>query len=419
MRKSPLHLLMTIPCLLTGGAEWAFIRQANALVGSGHRVTCYLPYRCDSDPAMVAAIEPRVNVVSLPLMTRFLHRVLFKLSLLFPRINLEQRLHSFMLRGLQRRHGFDAVNPHLNSGTTIACQAFRDIDVPLVESDHGDYALLLEQDPTLHRLRLPLQRLDAMICPSHVNQQRIAELPWASSFRSTVIPYSHALPPTDVPRALPQDGVFTFGLVSRGVAEKGWSEALSAFRLLRQQTTRPIRLLLVGGSDYLDAMARDLDSELRPHVIFAGAQSDPRPWIECFDVGLLPSYFAAESLPNVIIECLAQRKPIIATDIGGIREMIRSESYPCGLLIQIDSTTHHADVTALAAAMQQMLADPALLQQFSENTVAAIQRYRPETVATALCQFFEIVSQTIAQRGHSSKLNGSSDTSATELSLPS
>jgi glycosyltransferase involved in cell wall biosynthesis len=413
------HLLMIIPCLLTGGAEWAFIRQANALVGAGHRVTCYLPYRCDSEPAMVAALEKRVSIVSHPLMTRFLHRVLFKLSLIFPKIDPEQRLHSFVLRGLHQGHHFDAVNPHLNTGTTIACQAFRDIAVPITETDHGDYALLLKQDPSLHRLRLPLKRLDAMICPSFVNQERIAKLPWAPSFRSTVIPYSYESPSADIDRALPQDDIFTFGLVSRGVAEKGWREALSAFRLLRQQTSRPVRLLLVGGSDYLDTLARDLESDLRSHVLFAGAQSDPQPWIQCFDVGLLPSYFAAESLPNVIIECLAQGKPVIATDVGGIPEMICADRCPCGLLIPIDPASSHADVPALASAMKQLLGDSVLLQQLRENTAIAIQRYRPEIVASELCQFFQSVRHNKAQHGQSSKLNGSPDIRATELSLPS
>jgi L-malate glycosyltransferase len=416
--KTALRILMVLPCLCLGGAEWAFVRQANALVQAGHRVVCYVPYLRDSETALLEGLDFRVRLVGLPWMNTFLHRVIFKITLMFPKIDLEQRLQSWVLRRLHQRIAFDAVNPHLNSGTMIACQAFRDIALPLVETDHGDYALLLKQDPTLHRLRLPLQRLDAMICPSLANQERIAKLPWASSFRSTVIPYSHALPPAEVPRALPQDGVFTFGLVSRGVAEKGWSEALAAFRLLRQQTTRPIRLVFVGGSDHLDAMSRDLDSALRPHVIFAGAQSDPRPWIESFDVGLLPSYFAAESLPNVVIECLAQRKPVIATDIGGIREMIRADRHPCGLLIPIDATSRHADVPALAAAMQQMLDDPDLLQQLSENTVAAIQRYRPDVVATTLSQFFQSVSQAKTQRGHISKPGNSQEISASELSLP-
>jgi glycosyltransferase involved in cell wall biosynthesis len=412
-------LLMMIGNLALGGAEWAFVRQANALASANHKVTCYVPYYGESSPALFAALDQRIQIVTFRWMTDFLHRVIYKLTLLFPRIDLEQRLHSAFLKRLNRRNRFDIVNPHLHTATVVACKAFMNDPVSIIETDHGDYALLLQDDPPFRRLSMPLQRVDALICPSSTNQKRIAQLPWSSRFRSSVIPYSYESPSADTARALPQDDIFTFGLVSRGVAEKGWREAISAFRLLRQQTARPIRLLFVGGSDYLDTLARELENDLRPHVLFAGAQSDPQPWIQCFDVGLLPSYFAAESLPNVIIECLAQGKPVIATDVGGIPEMIRADRCPCGLLIPIDPASSHADVPALASAMQQLLDDSALLQQLGENTAVAIQRYRPEIVATELCQFFQSVRQSQAQCSQSSKLNGSPDIRTSELSLPS
>ncbi len=227
---------MMIGNLALGGAEWAFVRQANALASANHQVTCYVPYYGESSPALFAALDQRIQIVTFRWMTRFLHRVLFKLTLLFPRIDLEQRLHSAFLKRLNRRNRFDVVNPHLHIATVVACKAFMNDPVSIIETDHGDYALLLKQDPSLHCWRLPLNRLDALICPSLINQQRIAQLPWSSRFRSSVIPYSYESPSAHIDRALPQHEIFTFGLVSRGVPEKGWSEALSAFRWLRQQT---------------------------------------------------------------------------------------------------------------------------------------------------------------------------------------
>lgn len=382
---------MIIPALATGGAEWAFVRQANALVSSGCSVTCYVPFVCDSTPAILKAFDSRVQLLSVSWLTAFLRRISYKLSqtLLF---DFEQFLHSRYLRALCQRFSFDVVNSHLNSGTMIACHAFKHSPMPLVETDHGDYALLLNQSLPPDRLELPLSRLDAMICLSGTNQKRISQLSWPLHFRSTIIPNCYSVNPSVGARPLPQDDTFTFGMVSRGVPEKGWEEAIEAFRVVRRSSTRPIRLILVGGSSHLQALERDLEPDLKMDVIFAGSQSDPQPWIKCFDVGLLPSYFAAESLPNVIIEYLAQGKPVVATDIGGIREMIATDDQVCGILVPICDASKRADIPKLIAAMLQMLNDAILLDSLARRTLVAIQRYRPEVVASALCAFFDSVS---------------------------
>lgn len=382
---------MIIGNLALGGAEWAFVRQANALAFANHKVTCYVPYYCDSSPALFAALDQRIQIVTFRWMSDFLHRAIYKLSQVFPRINLEQKLHSAFLKRLHHRNRFDIVNPHLHIGTVVACKAFMNDPVPIIETDHGDYALLLHDDPTLKRLKIPLQRVDALICPASANQKRIAQLPWSSHFCSSVIPYSYDFTSTQADPALSRDDIFTFGMVSRGVPEKGWKEAIDAFDVIRRRSARAMRLILVGGSTYLDALERDLDPELRPHVIFAGSQSDPRPWIECFDVGLLPSYFAAESLPNVIIECLAQGKPVVATDIGGIPEMLDTAGETCGIIVPLNTSSHRADLPQLIAAMQQLLDDSNLILSLARNSILAARRYRPEVVVNAWVSFFNSV----------------------------
>ena len=380
---------MVIPSLPVGGAEWAFVRQANALAAAGHRITCYVPYANESAPALITALDTRVRRVSLPRLIASLHRYIYKLTLLWPRANLEQRLHNFMLRRLHQRYGFDAVNPHLHSGTQMTCRAFATSAVPIIESDHGDYALLMQPGRPLAPHQPVLDRLDGMICPTQINQDRIAALPWRNALRSRVIPYAYTPPSVPVAPALPAQGIFTFGMVSRGVPEKGWQEALEAFALVQQQTTQPCRLVLVGGGAYLQALQQQLSATLRPHIHFAGAQADPRPWIESFDVALLPSYFAAESLPNVIIECLAQGKPVIATRIGGIPDMLNTPNGPCGLLVPLNAETQRAEVPALAHAMRQLMTNPDQRQALAERAPLAVARYHPHVITSALADFIQ------------------------------
>jgi glycosyltransferase involved in cell wall biosynthesis len=198
-----------------------------------------------------------------------------------------------------------------------------------------------------------------------------------------------SVPSVPVAPALPAQGLFTFGMVSRGVPEKGWQEALEAFARVQQQTTQPCRLVLVGGGAHLHALQQQLSATLRPHIHFAGAQADPRPWIESFDVALLPSYFAAESLPNVIIECLAQGKPVIATRIGGIPDMLNTPTGPCGLLVPLNAETQRAEVPALAHAMRQLMTNPEQRQALAERAPLAVARYHPHVIASALADFIQ------------------------------
>lgn len=376
-----LRILMVIEALATGGAEWAFVRLANALA-AGHEVTAYVPFACSSTPALMGAFDKRVSVVSLPLPHRWFHRLLYKVTLLFPALKLEQRIHSWVLGLLHRSKQFSVVNPHLRGATMMCCAAFKNESVPIVETDHGDYAFLASKDHALECNKLLFERLDGMVCPAGSNEARIKRLPWKSTLASTVIPNAVEKPSTE---SLKKDQPFTFGLIARGIPEKGWAEALAAFRLLRQRVGIPLRLLFVGDGDFLHQLRHEVAAD--EGVVFAGYQASVEAWVAQCDVGLLPSFFAAESLPNTIIECQVKGKPVIATRIGGIPEMIQDS----GILVPLDATTGRADIDALAAAMQSMVADSSMRESFARAAREEARRYAPENVGNLYRAFFEHV----------------------------
>jgi L-malate glycosyltransferase len=321
---------------------------------------------------MVAALQANIRVVSLPLMTSWLHRALYKLTLAFPKLDPEQRVHSFMLRRLHHQHRFNAVNPHLHAAATMVCTAFDQVQIPIIESDHGDYGLLAQQ-PDLSSALSKLARLDAIVCPSQANADHLRALPWPRLPKLSVIPY--AMP--QGAGSTEREASFTFGMIARGIAEKGWAEAIAAFGLLRERVSAPMKLLLVGDGTEIARLRSDCAADAS--IEFAGHQSDSAAWIARFDVGLLPSYFAAESLPCAVIECLAQGKPVIATRIGGLPEMIEPSTGACGKLVPL-ATNGRADVQALANAMESMLND-ADRETLSAQARIAFEAYSPSRVA--------------------------------------
>lgn len=104
--------------------------------------------------------------------------------------------------------------------------------------------------------------------------------------------------------------------------EKGAFDLLHAFQ--QQQALKDARLVLVGGGAGADA-CRALAQQLGVKAQFAGEQpheSIPL-WFAACDVLTLPSW--NEGMPNVVIEALACGRPVVASSVGGIPDVIRDD----------------------------------------------------------------------------------------------
>lgn len=360
-----MRILMAIHSLAMGGAEKFFTNLAHALA-ENHQVTCYIPALRCGDASMIQRLGS-IPVQRIAWFTPFNYRVFYKLTLMmqqrFPSFDPESALHTRQLQRLHRRHRFEVVNTHLMPASRQVCTAFEHTALPITKSDHGDTASAGPRDAVVFR------RLDALICPAEANARKAHTYPLRTDCRIITIPYGYRGSASSKPALAPFIGI-TFGMVARGVADKGWMEAVEATRLVRQRATQSIRLVLVGSGPCLDELQQDLPATDHEWIIFAGQQSEPERWIQSFDVGLLPTCLAEESLPNTIIEYLACGKPVIATAVGGIPEMIGQ----AGVLIPL-AANGKADVSALAAAMSAMTEDNTSLHAFADQTSKAFARF--------------------------------------------
>lgn len=110
-------------------------------------------------------------------------------------------------------------------------------------------------------------------------------------------------------------------------------------------------LLLAGEGDQIEALQREVGGlGLQGHVRFLGFRSDVPRLLEAFDVFVLPSL--SEGLPLSILEALAYEKPVVASNVGGVSEII--EDGVSGLLVP------PMDRDALADKVVQVLKQPAL-----------------------------------------------------------
>ena len=143
---------------------------------------------------------------------------------------------------------------------------------------------------------------------------------------------------------------FVVGWTGRMVDVKRTEHALLAFRELRESGV-DARLCLVGDGPErhrLERRAHELG--IMRQTLFVGFQRDVAPYYEAFDVLVLPS--ANEGTPVSAIEALAAGKPVVATRVGGVPDVVRDGED--GLLTDPES------IRDLTAALTRFAHDPEL-----------------------------------------------------------
>jgi glycosyltransferase involved in cell wall biosynthesis len=140
----------------------------------------------------------------------------------------------------------------------------------------------------------------------------------------------------DIPQTVP-----VAVCVGRVTRQKGQDVLVPAWRLVRARCP-DAELVLVGDGDLLPAL-RDAAP---PGVRFAGAATDVRPWLAAADLVVLPSRW--EGLPLTALEALATGRPVVASAVPGLVEVVASG---VGELVPPD------DEAALAEALAQRLRD--------------------------------------------------------------
>jgi glycosyltransferase involved in cell wall biosynthesis len=139
----------------------------------------------------------------------------------------------------------------------------------------------------------------------------------------------------------------------------------------------------------LEAQARSLG--ISDAVIFAGysAQEDTPSWYRTADVFALPSDF--DNSPNVVLEAMACGLPVVATDVGGLRDYV--EPPRNGLLVPKGSCAE------LAAALQSMLADRARAHTIGRvNREDALAKFSWSISASRMLAVFERIVRDYRQR---------------------
>ncbi|MBI4355785.1 MAG: glycosyltransferase [Candidatus Omnitrophica bacterium] len=145
------------------------------------------------------------------------------------------------------------------------------------------------------------------------------------------------------------------GHVARLTPEKGHRIGIQALAQVVQRYPTA-QLLLVGDGATEDTLRRLVAEQgLTERVRFAGFRADIPAVLQAIDIFIQPSLW--EGLPRAMVEAMLMAKPVVATSVGGIPEVITHEV--SGLLISPNNPG------ALTAAILRLLDDPALSQRLA------------------------------------------------------
>jgi glycosyltransferase involved in cell wall biosynthesis len=273
------------------------------------------------------------------------------------------------LRRLIAAGGFSLVHAHLPPAELYARAALLGIpraELPLIITKHNDCPFHRVPGECLVE-RWVAQRADAVICISEaVNRYMTARKVAIEPPRLITVAYGIDIAPYEavaeaevaaLRREWGADSeTMVIGFVGRLVLQKALDQLIAAFALLRKKTARKVKLVIVGRGP----LQSTLQQCARAHhvcdgIVWAGFRADIPRVMRAFDVFALTSDF--EGFGLVLIEAMAARRPVVATRVSAIPEVVVDGE--TGLLAEKRSPE------SIAAALERMM-DPELRAEMGE-----------------------------------------------------
>lgn len=302
------------------------------------------------------------------------------------------------LLALLRTEGIEVVHAHLAYASIWGCLAGALARVPVVVTFH----VAPSTDPLWSRegLRRVLRiRLANALARRAVAVSGAVRVAWGrEGLDRDKVEVIHngvaleALPTDPTPRAgiglreelgIDPDSriVLTVSVLRSG---KGMPDLLSAIARL-VAAGEDVTLLLAGDGPLHEELERRLGAEeLRDRVHLLGFRRDVPSLLATADVFALPSRW--DALPTALLEAMAAGLPVVATETGGIPEIV--EDGVSGLLVP------PGDPGRLAEALERILGDPVLARRLGEG---ARERVRRDFSRERWCERLSALYETLAQ----------------------
>ncbi len=256
---------------------------------------------------------------------------------------------------------------------------------PLIHHEDGF------NDDEIHRLKkrrnwfrtIALQRADALVVPSktlqdiamrewHQPSEKIARFPNGID----IAHYNRRPQRGSFPGFVQREGEIVVGTVAGLRAVKNLPRLVRAVAAAGPN----VRLAIAGeGPERATIVAEATRLGIADRVMMPGFLRDPARYIRLFDIFALSS--DSEQYPISLVEAMASEIPVVATDVGDVRNMVASENLP--FIVKRD------DEAGLADAIRTLAGDARLRKKLGDaNRYVATSHYDEGTMLARYRQLY-------------------------------
>lgn len=273
------------------------------------------------------------------------------------------------LRRLIQQEGYQIVHTHGVRANFIGRIAARRTQAHIITTIYSfpkeDYKNILKRTFYPPIDRLTVKYADRLIVVSHGLKERLLSVNYAPEEKLRVVHCSIDLGTAKpsktrekmrkelgIPESAP-----ACGMLARLVHVKNPFLLLEVAEIVYREMPDAL-FFFVGDGPYLEDLRKDaLKRGLQDVIRFTGYRKDPLDIVEALDVIVLTSL--SEGLPVTLLEAMALRKPVVATRVGGVPEVVQDGV--TGYLVP------PGDALQFANALISLFQNPKLMREMGER----------------------------------------------------
>ena len=302
----------------------------------------------------------------------------------------------FEMIRLLKKHQIQILCAHGYKARILGWFAAKYLRIPIIGISHGwtgesrSVRFYERIDKWMHR------RMDHIVCVSQGQADKVIRFGTPASGVSVIynaVRMDRFGEPSDIAfrhrleAMFPNKPKLIVGAAGRLSVEKGFDVLISAVcRLSSAVSIRDIGVVIFGDGVLQESLQKQIDdSGLSQSVVLAGFTDQLDQYMHHFDLFVQSSH--TEGMPSVLLEAMAARTAVVATNVGGTGELVveaPANEGGTGLMVPPNNPE------ALAEAMQKVLSDDELRRTMGENGRRRVeQHFAIEPQAEKYWELFE------------------------------
>ena len=280
---------------------------------------------------------------------------------------LKQMLSYFALKKYLQNNKFDVIHAHTRVTQVLGATLSKKFNIPLVTTCHGFFR------PRFHRKRFPCWG-DRVIAISKgvkghlINDFNVREKSIRLVYSGINIDNYKEYSEEQIDKIRNEHNIskdnFVVGTIARFSDVKGLDYLLKAAEIILKENDNFVFLLIGTGKEEDSLKKTSQELNIQHRVRFINSIVDSKIYFSIMDVFVMPSL--QEGLGLAILEAQLHRIPVVASNVGGIPEIVRHNS--TGILVE------PKDRSSLAKAILQVKNDNSLRGLVVENAYQMVRK---------------------------------------------